>query len=81
MCFMCWCCLSVLCCCSHQPVWADADQYFAEQEAEEEFKALEEANAQAAKRKQLQQQQPQQQEGDGAPADAMEALEAAAGGS
>jgi hypothetical protein len=66
-------------CCSHQPVWADADQYFAEQEAEEEFKALEEANAAAAKRKVPPQQQ-QQQEG-AAAADPMEVLEAAAGGS
>jgi hypothetical protein len=66
--------------CSHQPVWADADQYFAEQEAEEEFKALEEANAAAAKRKQQQPQQQPQQEGSGGP-DPMEVLEAAAGGS
>lgn len=67
-------------CCSHQPVWADADQYFAEQEAEEEFKALEEANAAAAKRKVPPPQQQQQQEG-AAAADPMEVLEAAAGGS
>lgn len=64
--------------CSHQPVWADADQYFAEQEAEEEFKALEEANAAAAKRKQHQPQQ-QAQAADGGGPDPMEALEAAAG--
>lgn len=66
------------CCHSHQPVWADADQYFAEQEAEEEFKALEEASAAAAKRKQL---QPQQQPEAAGGADPMEVLEAAAGGS
>jgi hypothetical protein len=70
------CCV---CSCSHQPVWADADQYFAEQQAEEEFKALEDANAAAAKRKQQQPQQQPQQEGSGGP-DPMEALEAAAGG-
>ena len=62
-------------------MWADADTYFAEQEAEEEFRALEEANAQAAKRKQTQQQQQQQQDGTAGGADPMEALEAAAGGS
>lgn len=63
---------------SHQPVWADADQYFAEQEAEEEFKALEEANAAAAKRKQH---APAQQPEASAGVDPMEVLEAAAGGS
>lgn len=70
-----------LCCsraCSHQPVWADADQYFAEQEAEDEFRALEEANAAAAKRKQIQPQQQQQETGGGV--DPMEHLEAAAAG-
>ena len=66
-------------CCSHQAVWADADQYFAEQEAEEEFRALEEANAAAAKRKQQEPQQ-QQQEGGAGAADPMEVLEAAASG-
>lgn len=60
---------------SHQPVWADADEYLAEQQAEEEFQQLEKENearrkaAQAAK---------QQQAADGAAADPMEVLEAAA---
>eukprot|EP00879_Flechtneria_rotunda_P014242 GHRR01014879.1.p1 GENE.GHRR01014879.1~~GHRR01014879.1.p1 ORF type:complete len:165 (+),score=77.74 GHRR01014879.1:294-788(+) len=54
---------------SHQPVWADADQYLAEQQAEEEFQQLEKENE--ARRKAAQQQQQQQ-------GDPMEALEAAA---
>jgi peptidyl-prolyl isomerase E (cyclophilin E) len=59
---------------SHQPVWADADEYLAEQQAEEEFARLEKEQEDRRKQQQLQQ---QLQQGP----DPMEALEAAAGGS
>lgn len=65
---------------SHQPVWADADEYLAEQQAEEEFQQLEKENEN--KRKAAMAAKQQQQNGDGpaaAAADPMEALEAAAG--
>lgn len=60
---------------SHQPVWADADEYLAEQQAEEEFQQLEKENE--ARRKAAQAAQQQQAQGEAA-ADPMEALEAAA---
>ncbi|KAF6266253.1 hypothetical protein COO60DRAFT_444001 [Scenedesmus sp. NREL 46B-D3] len=59
---------------SHQPVWADADEYLAEQAAEEEFARLEKEQEDRRKHQQLQQ---QLQQGP----DPMEALEAAAGDS
>jgi peptidyl-prolyl isomerase E (cyclophilin E) len=58
---------------SHQPVWADADEYLAEQAAEEEFSKLEKEQEDRRKQQQLQQQL--------AEPDPMETLEAAAGGS
>ncbi len=66
---------------SHQPVWADADAYLREQAAEEEFSALERENEARARAGST----TAGAEGAGAaPAtggdDAMEALEAAAGG-
>jgi peptidyl-prolyl isomerase E (cyclophilin E) len=63
---------------SHQPVWADADEYLAEQQAEEEFQRLEKENE--AKRKATMARQQQQQHQSNT-ADPMEALEAAAAGS
>lgn len=56
---------------SHQPVWADADEYLAEQAAEEEFSKLEKEQEDRRKQQVLQQ---QLQDGP----DPMEALEAAA---
>eukprot|EP00878_Enallax_costatus_P031395 GHUV01034334.1.p1 GENE.GHUV01034334.1~~GHUV01034334.1.p1 ORF type:complete len:145 (+),score=73.44 GHUV01034334.1:324-758(+) len=66
---------------SHQPVWADADEYLAEQQANEEFQQLEKEN-EARRKAAMAAQQAQQQQADGAAAaDPMEALEAAAAGS
>lgn len=63
---------------SHQPVWADADKYLEELAAEQEFEALEK------EQQQRQRLAPAQQAAaaaaaDGAPPDAMQQLEAAAG--
>lgn len=58
---------------SHQPVWADADKYMEELEAEQEFEKLEQE--QQAKKQQ------QQQQAASRAGDAMEALEQSAGGS
>lgn len=64
---------------SHQPVWADADEYLAEQQADEEFQQLEKDN-EARRKATMAAKEAQQQDG-AAAADPMEALEAAAGGS
>lgn len=66
---------------SHQPVWADADEYLAEQQAEEEFQQLEKENEARRKAAMMSKQAATQQQGADAVADPMEALEAAAGGS
>lgn len=66
---------------SHQPVWADADEYLAEQQAEEEFQQLEKENEARRKAAMMSKQAATRQQGADAVADPMEALEAAAGGS
>jgi len=58
---------------SHQPVWADADKYMQELEAEQEFERLEKEQDLAARRKTVEGVQI-----DSTP-DAMQQLEAAAG--